>query len=137
MPATHYACRRGARLGMRDRSGDPLVRICREVVLIGTVAGGTGVFQSRLMGPHHLITGMLDDLYCVMSYSRWKGERFWALFRDYATAGQGVSAASLRLANVGEQVVLKPPVFHRELSCPKFANCRRSRHLRGFECSEP
>jgi glutathione S-transferase len=25
---------------------------------------------------------MLDDLYWVMSYSRWKDERFWPLFRD-------------------------------------------------------
>jgi glutathione S-transferase len=29
----------------------------------------------------HLITRMLDDLYWVMSYSRWKDERFWPLFR--------------------------------------------------------
>lgn len=25
---------------------------------------------------------MLDNLYWVMSYSRWKDERFWPLFRD-------------------------------------------------------
>ena len=29
-----------------------------------------------------LITRMLDDLYWVMSYSRWKDERFWPSFRD-------------------------------------------------------
>jgi glutathione S-transferase len=29
----------------------------------------------------HLITRMLDDLYWVMSYSRWKDERFWPAFR--------------------------------------------------------
>lgn len=29
-----------------------------------------------------LITRMLDDLYWVMSYSRWKDERFWPLFHD-------------------------------------------------------
>ena len=29
-----------------------------------------------------LITRMLDDLYWVMSYSRWKDERYWHLFRD-------------------------------------------------------
>jgi glutathione S-transferase len=29
-----------------------------------------------------LITRMLDDLYWVMSYSRWKDERFWQAFRD-------------------------------------------------------
>jgi glutathione S-transferase len=28
----------------------------------------------------HLVTRMLDDLYWVMSYSRWKDERFWPLF---------------------------------------------------------
>jgi glutathione S-transferase len=30
----------------------------------------------------HLITRMLDDLYWVMSYSRWKDERFYPAFRD-------------------------------------------------------
>jgi glutathione S-transferase len=29
----------------------------------------------------HLVTRMLDDLYWVMSYSRWKDERYWPLFR--------------------------------------------------------
>ena len=29
----------------------------------------------------HLIRRTLDDLYWVMSYSRWKDERFWPLFR--------------------------------------------------------
>jgi len=29
---------------------------------------------------NHLITRMLDDLYWVMSYSRWKDERFWPAF---------------------------------------------------------
>jgi glutathione S-transferase len=31
---------------------------------------------------HLLIRRMLDDLYWVMSFSRWKDERFWPLFRD-------------------------------------------------------
>jgi len=31
---------------------------------------------------NHLITRMLDDLYWVMSYSRWKDERYWPAFRD-------------------------------------------------------
>src|SRR3989442_797758 len=30
----------------------------------------------------HLITRMLDDLYWVMSYSRWRDPQFWPLFRD-------------------------------------------------------
>lgn len=29
-----------------------------------------------------LVTRMLDDLYWVMSYSRWQDERFWPQFRD-------------------------------------------------------
>ncbi len=29
-----------------------------------------------------LVTRLLDDLYWVMSYSRWKDERYWHLFRD-------------------------------------------------------
>jgi glutathione S-transferase len=29
-----------------------------------------------------LITRMLDDLYWVMSYSRWQDERYWQAFRD-------------------------------------------------------
>jgi glutathione S-transferase len=30
----------------------------------------------------HLINRMLDELYWVMSYSRWKDEQFWPAFRD-------------------------------------------------------
>ena len=30
----------------------------------------------------HLVTRMLDDLYWVISYSRWKDDRYWPLFRD-------------------------------------------------------
>ena len=30
----------------------------------------------------HLVSRMLDDLYWVMSYSRWKDEAFWPAFRD-------------------------------------------------------
>ena len=29
-----------------------------------------------------MVTRMLDDLYWVMSYSRWKDERYWPAFRD-------------------------------------------------------
>jgi glutathione S-transferase len=31
---------------------------------------------------HLMVRRMLDDLYWVMSYSRWKDDRFWPLFRD-------------------------------------------------------
>ena len=34
-----------------------------------------------------LITRMLDDLYWVMSYSRWKDERYWPAFRDALIRG--------------------------------------------------
>ncbi|MFI0842878.1 glutathione S-transferase C-terminal domain-containing protein [Mesorhizobium sp. IMUNJ 23232] len=30
----------------------------------------------------HMITRMLDDLYWVMSYSRWQDEQYWPAFRD-------------------------------------------------------
>ena len=30
----------------------------------------------------HLITRMLDDLYWVMSYSRWQDDHYWPAFRD-------------------------------------------------------
>ncbi|WP_419757934.1 glutathione S-transferase C-terminal domain-containing protein [Acidisoma sp.] len=30
----------------------------------------------------HLVTRLLDDLYWVMSYSRWKDDAFWPSFRD-------------------------------------------------------
>jgi glutathione S-transferase len=30
----------------------------------------------------HLVSRMLDDLYWVMSWSRWRDDRFWPLFRD-------------------------------------------------------
>jgi glutathione S-transferase len=30
----------------------------------------------------HLVSRMLDDLYWVMSYSRWKDDAFWPAFRD-------------------------------------------------------
>ncbi|MFT4122037.1 glutathione S-transferase family protein [Bradyrhizobium sp.] len=31
---------------------------------------------------NHLVTRMLDDLYWVMSYSRWKDDRYYPAFRD-------------------------------------------------------
>jgi glutathione S-transferase len=38
--------------------------------------------SSAQRATNHLVTCMLDDLYWVMSYSRWKDERFYPLFRD-------------------------------------------------------
>jgi glutathione S-transferase len=34
---------------------------------------------------NHMITRILDDLYWVMSYSRWKDERFWPIFQELFT----------------------------------------------------
>jgi glutathione S-transferase len=45
---------------------------------VGLDAGLTGAQRAQNL----LITRMLDDLYWVMSYSRWKDERYWYLFRD-------------------------------------------------------
>jgi glutathione S-transferase len=44
-----------------------------------TIDAGLSPAQ-RNMG--HLVTRMLDDLYWVMSYSRWKDAQFWPAFRD-------------------------------------------------------
>src|SRR3954469_22239997 len=46
-----------------------------------------------------LVRRMLDDLYWVMSYSRWKDDRFWPLFRDaILRTHPDVSAESLTRA---------------------------------------
>jgi glutathione S-transferase len=47
----------------------------------------------------HLVRRMLDDLYWVMSYSRWRDGRFWPLFRDeILRTHPGVSESSLEQA---------------------------------------
>jgi glutathione S-transferase len=64
----------------------------------GDVVGDSGTILNYLTGKYRLTlyaaltqaqrtqdlltTRMLDDLYWVMSYSRWKDERYWPLFRD-------------------------------------------------------
>jgi glutathione S-transferase len=46
-----------------------------------------------------LVRRMLDDLYWVMSYSRWKDDRFWPLFRDaILRTHSNVTPASLETA---------------------------------------
>jgi glutathione S-transferase len=48
---------------------------------------------------HLLVRRTLDDLYWVMSYSRWKDERFWPLFRDaFLAAYPSTTAAALNTA---------------------------------------
>src|ERR1700755_3009423 len=64
----------------------------------GDVVGDSGAILDYLTGKYRLTidaaltqaqrtqdlltTRMLDDLYWVMSYSRWKDERYWPQFRD-------------------------------------------------------
>lgn len=40
------------------------------------------VLTPSLRDTNLLVARLLDDLYWVMSYSRWKDDRFWPLFRD-------------------------------------------------------
>jgi glutathione S-transferase len=48
---------------------------------------------------HLLIRRTLDDLYWVMSYSRWKDDRFWPRFRDiFMSAYPSVTAEILETA---------------------------------------
>jgi glutathione S-transferase len=45
---------------------------------------------------NHLVTRMLDDLYWVMSYSRWKDQRYYPAFRDaFMAQHAGIDAAGL------------------------------------------
>jgi glutathione S-transferase len=48
---------------------------------------------------HLLVRRALDDLYWVMSFSRWKDERFWPLFRDIILRSHpGVTIEALETA---------------------------------------
>lgn len=64
----------------------------------GAVIGDSDLIIAHLVGKHgltiddglaegdrrldHMVRRTLDDLYWVMSYSRWRDPRFWPLFRD-------------------------------------------------------
>jgi glutathione S-transferase len=55
--------------------------------IIAHVTGKNGVALDRdltqaQLDTNLMVTRMLDDLYWVMSYSRWKDERYWTSFRD-------------------------------------------------------
>ncbi|QOZ28149.1 glutathione S-transferase C-terminal domain-containing protein [Bradyrhizobium sp. CCBAU 51753] len=52
-----------------------------------------------------LITRMLDDLYWVMSYSRWQDERYWHLFRD---------ALKREHSAVTDEVLVKAKAFNAQ-----------------------
>jgi glutathione S-transferase len=48
---------------------------------------------------HLMIRRVLDDLYWVMSYSRWSDDRFWPLFRDaILKTHPAISAQALEMA---------------------------------------
>src|SRR5262245_18265217 len=64
----------GETIGDSDTIIAHLVRKYRQ-----TIDDGLSVAQRDT---DHMIGRMLDDLYWVMSYSRWKDERFWPAFRD-------------------------------------------------------
>lgn len=53
----------------------------------------------------HLITRMLDDLYWVMSYSRWQDERYWHAF---------AAALKREHASLTEEGLLKAKEFNRK-----------------------
>jgi hypothetical protein len=58
--------------------------------IIGHLIGKYRLTIDAALGPAQrdanvLVTRMLDDLYWVMSFSRWKDDRFWPAFRDALT----------------------------------------------------
>ncbi|MBR1163871.1 glutathione S-transferase C-terminal domain-containing protein [Bradyrhizobium elkanii] len=64
----------------RDTVGD-------SETILAYVTGKYGVTLDAALTPAQhttnlLVTRTLDDLYWVMSYSRWQDERYWPLFRD-------------------------------------------------------
>jgi glutathione S-transferase len=63
-----------------DIIGDSDVIISHLISKYNLVIDSTLTIAQRTTD--HLIRRMLDDLYWVMSYSRWSDPRFWPLFRD-------------------------------------------------------
>ena len=72
--------------------------------IIGHVVAKYGVTMDAALtaaqrNMSHLISRMLDNLYWVMSYSRWKDERFWPAFRDaFLRQHPSLTEAGLRKA---------------------------------------
>jgi glutathione S-transferase len=60
--------------------GDSETIIAHLIEKYGLTIDGT--LSTRQRDQNLLIIRMLDDLYWVMSYSRWKDERYWPAFRD-------------------------------------------------------
>lgn len=63
-----------------------------------TIDAALGSYERNLS---LLVTRLLDDLYWVMSYSRWKDERYWPVFRA-ALMREHVSLSDEGLANARE-----------------------------------
>jgi hypothetical protein len=62
------------------------------------VADNNG-YGLKVFATNHMVTRMLDDLYWVMSYSRWKDERYFPLFRDgFMAQHSRIDAAGLNKA---------------------------------------
>src|SRR5262249_36041390 len=58
--------------------GDSATIVARVIKKYGlTIDAGLSAAQRDLS---HLLERLLDDLYWVMSYSRWQDERYWPLF---------------------------------------------------------
>ncbi len=72
--------------------------------IIGHLISGNALTIDKALTPAQhdtafLIRRMLDDLYWVMSYSRWKDDRYWPLFRDaIRRTHSDVTAESLETA---------------------------------------
>jgi glutathione S-transferase len=60
--------------------GDSETIIAHLIEKYGLTIDGT--LSTRERDQNLLIIRMLDDLYWVMSYSRWKDERYWPAYRD-------------------------------------------------------
>jgi Glutathione S-transferase N-terminal domain len=92
----------------------------------------------------HLVTRMLDDLYWVMSYSRWKDERFWPLFRDalmrehpsLTPEGPGkareFNAQRYHFQGIGRFAMLPTPPTNADL---RICRCWRTCCLRAAICT--
>ena len=64
----------GAIIGDSDTIIAHLVAKYRPPIDVGLTAADRDI--------DHMVSRLLDDLYWVMSYSRWKDDRYWPLFRD-------------------------------------------------------
>lgn len=63
-----------------DALGDSEAIIAHLTTRHAVALDGDLTATQRAVG--HLVTRLLDDLYWVMSYSRWKDDAFWPAFRD-------------------------------------------------------